>query len=206
MLNTPHGDSMLLYYSRKYAVYNLTFYESVTQNVFCFTWGETDAKWRGSNEIATFLTKYLKNVDQRGITNVILYCDTCSGQNKNKNILAAINNFLRVSKHVGVVHINFLILGHTYMPIDSAHAVIERSEEANCVESLTVGYILWICPPALHSHCARPYLTYTIHTIVPIIPTNFDQDTTFSVINIVHNILTVRLNILPFFCDGGEIF
>lgn len=125
VLNTPHGESMLLYYSRKYAVYNLTFYESGTQNVFCFTWGEADAK-RGSNEIATSLTKYLQNVDQRGIKNVILYCDSCSGQNKNKNVLAAINNFLRVSKLVEVVQINFLLPGHTYMPVDSVHAVIER--------------------------------------------------------------------------------
>ncbi|KAL4704357.1 hypothetical protein ACJJTC_010742 [Scirpophaga incertulas] len=125
VLNTPYGESMLLYYSRKYAVYNLTFYESVTQNVFCVTWGETDAQ-RGSNEIATCLTKYLENVDSRGIKNVILYCDSCSGHNKNKNVLAAINYFLRFSKHIEVVQVNYLLPGHTYMPVDSVHSIMER--------------------------------------------------------------------------------
>lgn len=44
VLNTPYGESMLLYYSRKYAVYNLTMYESGTQNVSCYIWGECDGK------------------------------------------------------------------------------------------------------------------------------------------------------------------
>lgn len=30
MLNTPHGDSMFLFYSRKYTIYNEIFYKSGT--------------------------------------------------------------------------------------------------------------------------------------------------------------------------------
>ncbi|XP_072933165.1 uncharacterized protein [Epargyreus clarus] len=54
VLNTPHGESMLLFYTRKYTVYNLCFYENGTRNGFCYTWGETEGK-RGGNEIATIL-------------------------------------------------------------------------------------------------------------------------------------------------------
>lgn len=125
VLNTPYGESMLLYYSRKYAVYNLTFYESGTQDVFCYTWGESDGN-RGSNEIATCLLKYLADVDRRGVKNLLLYCDSCSGQNKNKTVLTALNLFLKSSNNLQVIQINFLLPGHTYMPVDSVHAVIER--------------------------------------------------------------------------------
>lgn len=125
VLNTPYGESMLLYYSRKYAVYNLTMYESGTQNVSCYIWGECDGK-RGGNEIATCLYKYLREVDERAIKNVLLYCDSCSGQNKNRIVLAAINHFLHISKNIEVVQINYLLPGHTYMPVDSVHAVIEK--------------------------------------------------------------------------------
>lgn len=76
VLNTPFGESMLLYYSRKYAVYNFTIYESDTQNVFCFTWGECDGK-RGGVEIASCLYMYLKELDKTGIKNVLMYCDDC---------------------------------------------------------------------------------------------------------------------------------
>lgn len=48
MLTTPYGETMVLYYSRKYAEFNFTLYESQTQKVFCYTWGESDGK-RGSN-------------------------------------------------------------------------------------------------------------------------------------------------------------
>ncbi|CAG4995795.1 unnamed protein product [Parnassius apollo] len=125
VLNTPHGESMLLYYSRKYAVYNLTFYESGTQDVYCYTWGECDGK-RGSNEIATCLLKYLDVMDRKGTKHLILYCDSCSGQNKNKIVLAAVNNFIKTATNLEVIQLNYLLPGHTYMPVDAVHAVIER--------------------------------------------------------------------------------
>lgn len=54
VLNTSYGESMLFYYSRKYSVYNFTVYESQTKEVYCYSWGEADAK-RGGNEIVTIL-------------------------------------------------------------------------------------------------------------------------------------------------------
>ncbi|CAH1107681.1 unnamed protein product [Psylliodes chrysocephalus] len=65
VLATPHGDSMLLGFSRKYAVYNFTTYESGTQRGICYIWGEKDAK-RGPNEIASNLFHYLQKVDNEG--------------------------------------------------------------------------------------------------------------------------------------------
>jgi len=64
ILNTPHEDSMLLFYSRKYTMFNETFYESGTQNGYCFIWGEQDGM-RGSNEICTTIDKYLTIVEDR---------------------------------------------------------------------------------------------------------------------------------------------
>lgn len=125
VLNTPHGESMLLYYSRKYAVYNLTVYESNTQNGFCYTWGELDGK-RGSAEIGTCLYNYLVEVEKRGAKYIILYCDSCGGQNKNRVILSIFRYFLEISNNVQVIQVNYLLPGHTYMPVDSMHSVIER--------------------------------------------------------------------------------
>lgn len=125
VLATPCGESMMLYYSRKYAVYNFTVYESRTQNGYCYTWGESDGK-RGSCEIATCLLRYLKEVDSKGVKTLLLYCDNCAGQNKNKVILSMIKHFLKQSKNLQVVQLNYLLAGHTYMPVDSMHAVIER--------------------------------------------------------------------------------
>ncbi|CAG9787526.1 unnamed protein product [Diatraea saccharalis] len=133
VLNTPHGENMLLFYSRKYAVYNLCFYESGTRNGFCYTWGETEGK-RGGNEIATILQKYIAEVDSRGsVTNLILYSDSCPGQNKNKLVLAALHNALLQTKHIETIQINYLLPGHTEMTVDSIHATIENSVRNNTI-------------------------------------------------------------------------
>lgn len=127
VLNTPHGNNMLLFYSRKYAVFNLCFYESITRNGFCFIWGESEAK-RGANEIATIIQKYIQNVDSRGnIKFLILYSDSCPGQNKNKVVLATIHNALLQSENLEAIQINYLLPGHTEMSVDSIHSTIEQS-------------------------------------------------------------------------------
>lgn len=127
VLNTPHGQSMLLYYSRKYSMYNETFYESGTRKGFCYLWGEKDGK-RGANEICTILLKYLQVVDKRGyVKEINLFCDSCPGQNKNHQILASILWFLQTSVAVEKICIVYLEPGHTYMPVDSVHATIESN-------------------------------------------------------------------------------
>lgn len=118
---------MQLYYSRKYAVYNLCFYESVTRNGFCYVWGGSEEN-RGANEISTILQKYIKDVDSRGTVKfLILYSDSCPGQNKNKIVLAAIHNALLKSQNLETIQMNYLLPGHTEMTVDSIHSTIESS-------------------------------------------------------------------------------
>lgn len=126
VLNTPHGDNLLLYYARKYAYYNLTVYENITQNAHCYLWGECDGG-RGCNEICTIMFKYLQEVDQRkSIEHISLNCDSCFGQNKNKAMLIMIYDFLNKSTNIKSIKITYLLPGHTYMPVDSIHGTIER--------------------------------------------------------------------------------
>lgn len=127
VLNTPYGkNNMLLYYSRKYSYLNFTVYESKTQNTFCYLWGECDGK-RGSNEICTFLYKYIQKVDTRGtIKSLSLYCDSCSGQNKNRQIVSMLYYALQRCCNLKTITLTFLLPGHTMMPVDSVHACIEN--------------------------------------------------------------------------------
>lgn len=127
VLNVPHTQSMLFYYSRKYSFYNETIYESGTQTAYNFLWGEIDGM-RGANEICSILNKYLNTVDERNtIKSVSLYCDSCPGQNKNRQMISMIYLFLKCqARNINEVKLTFLVPGHTYMPVDSVHANIER--------------------------------------------------------------------------------
>lgn len=119
---------MLLYYSRKLAYYNLSVYESISKAGYCYLWSEVDSL-RGSNEISTIIFSYLKSVDERGIIHeVALYCDSCPGQNKNHKMISMLHYFLlKYSKNIKTITINYLLPGHTYMPVDSIHACIEKN-------------------------------------------------------------------------------
>ncbi|KAF2890229.1 hypothetical protein ILUMI_15944 [Ignelater luminosus] len=113
-----HGPSMLFGFSRKYAVYNFTVYESKSQNGFCYIWGEKDGK-RGVNEICSNLYQCLVKVDDEGqFKSVSFFCDNCPGQNKNKIMVLMMFHFLHHCKNVEELTITYLVAGHTYMPVD----------------------------------------------------------------------------------------
>ncbi|KAF0714952.1 Uncharacterized protein FWK35_00033727, partial [Aphis craccivora] len=127
VLNTPQGQNMNLYYSRKYSVFNCTVYESGTQNSYAYLWGESTGQ-RGANEIVTCIFKYLCDLDKRNTySSIALYCDSCSGQNKNRAMMAMIQYTLEKKlKFIKEIKLCFLLPGHTYMPVDSIHATIEH--------------------------------------------------------------------------------
>lgn len=101
-----------MYYSRKYAVHNLYFYESITRSGFCFVWGESEGD-RGANEIATILEKYVKDVDDLGsVKSRILYSDSCPGQKKNRIVLSALHNCQLVRNEPRPYNVEGLIHKH----------------------------------------------------------------------------------------------
>lgn len=116
-------------------MFNETFYECGTQNVYCFIWGEQDGM-RGSNEICTTIDKYLTIVeDRKTVKSVTLFCDSC--QNKNNVVFAAIVWFMNnKAKHINKVSITYLLPGHTYMLVDSVHSAIVKFKKKNCLGSI----------------------------------------------------------------------
>jgi len=122
----------LYYSSRKFSSYNCTIYESGTQNAYAYLWGELNGK-RGCNEIVTCIHNYLTDIDIKKIHEyVALYCDSCTGQKKNRAMLAMISKSLKSQfTYIKEIKIVFLLPGHTYMPVDSVHASIERFVKDN---------------------------------------------------------------------------
>ena len=121
---SPNND-VTLFYSRKYATYNFTVYNTKTSDGFCFMWGETEGK-RGADEIATCLTKVFTMIDMIGIKTVTMWCDACSGQNKNKIVLTALTMVLANHPELNEIKLCFHLPGHSQMIVDSVHSVIEN--------------------------------------------------------------------------------
>lgn len=78
--------------------------------------------------MCSIMYKYLQSTDQKTtIHTVALYCDFCPGQNKNRQMLSMICRYLQSTLNVQTVTITYLLPGHTFMPVDSVHAGIERA-------------------------------------------------------------------------------
>lgn len=159
VLTTPNGDSMLLYYSRKYAVYNLTVYESKTRRGFCNLWGESDAG-RGAIEVGTCIYRWLEmlchapagsetqHAEKTSATpkHVVMYCDCCGGQNRNRFIVAMLI-YANRNLDIQELELKFLLSGHTYMQVNNVSWF--HCHEHNLTSSSVAVPLLHFCFPLL---------------------------------------------------------
>ncbi|XP_063232484.1 uncharacterized protein LOC134536622 [Bacillus rossius redtenbacheri] len=127
VLTTPHSDSTLMYYARKYAFYNLTVYENRNGRGTCYVWGECDGR-KGSTEISTCVSLWLQDIDkelgEHQQLDIVLYCDNCPGQNKNRCMFSMLYHNCQKLPGVRSIQLKFLLTGHTYMGADTVHSTI----------------------------------------------------------------------------------
>lgn len=123
VLTTPHAEIGPLYYISKVWVWNFTIYEMSSHRSWCNVWNET-VGCRGSNEIASFLWKFINGKSKTGVKEFMLYSDNCGGQNRNKMVFSM---FVKaaIDLEINVTH-RFLEVGHTQNDGDSMHARIEE--------------------------------------------------------------------------------
>ena len=124
VLLSPKLDVSSLFYRRKLSTYNLTTYSLATHEVTCYMWHEGDAG-RGSCEIATCIADFLKTLPD-STKRVILYSDTCSGQNRNQFFSTMCLDVLKDVQIECIDHI-YMESGHSQMECDSAHSTIESA-------------------------------------------------------------------------------
>ncbi|KAJ8676766.1 hypothetical protein QAD02_012553 [Eretmocerus hayati] len=116
VLNTPQSTSSSLYYKRKLSVYNFTVYDIGNHQGWCYVWSEYDAK-KGGNEVASCLFQFFGARRDKGVTKFLLYCDNCTGQNKN-SIVFAMLVYVAIILGIEIV-LTFLETGHTQMEADA---------------------------------------------------------------------------------------
>ncbi|XP_030747603.1 uncharacterized protein LOC115876055 isoform X2 [Sitophilus oryzae] len=126
VLTLPFAGDAQIYFSRKLSLMNFTIYDSM-QNGVCFLWDETGGK-KGSSEIGTCLLKYIQNLP-REVKHVVLYADTCGGQNRNINVFAALIYAVNTLGTLNIIDLKFMENGHSYLEADSIHATIEKNRK-----------------------------------------------------------------------------
>ena len=128
-LPVPYGEHSSYYCKCNFAVYNLTVTDLDTKQCYCYIWDQTVAK-RGGNEISSCLYEHLNDVIRNTyVKHVVLFCDNCLGQNKNRII-----NYMLCVAIVNIpnpecIDLIFLEKGHTQNINDSVDACIEKAKK-----------------------------------------------------------------------------
>ena len=123
VLYTPCNKVSTIFYKRKLCTYNCTLYNLATKEGTCFIWDETEGK-RGSNEIGTSLFNYMKSTLAEEI---VLFSDTCGGQNRNQYITALLQYVVQKHATVKTIEHIYMVQGHSHMEVDSMHSAIEQT-------------------------------------------------------------------------------
>lgn len=127
VLQIPFDETSVTYYMRKLHMYNLTVFDMADNKGYCYMWTEVEGQ-RGSNEIGTCIYKYLESLP-KSVEHVILYSDTCAGQNRNQFMTAALHHAVHNIPNLKIIEQKYLESGHSHMEVDSMHALIEKKSK-----------------------------------------------------------------------------
>jgi hypothetical protein len=172
VLQSPSLSVGALYYKRKLSVYNQTVYSLGDHDADCYV-GHEGTGGRGSSELASCLYKYMKSLPNT-IEHLILYSDTCGGQNRNVNFASMCLHAVTVLSIKTIDHI-YLESGHSQMECDSVHSTIEKAKRTVPIYAPMDYYIV--------NAGARHKNPYAVHAMSHTDFMDFHQMTNYYIVN-----------------------
>ena len=123
----PKSNRSEIFYKRRLSNYNFTLYNLESKEAWAFVWHECIAG-RGANEIASCIQQYLQHLEEdHRIQTIDMYCDGCSGQNKNSILPTMMMSVIEHSSHFQRIRLNIMVPHHSQNENDSLHSCVERA-------------------------------------------------------------------------------
>lgn len=96
-------------------------------SAFMYVWSENVAS-RGGQEIGSCLLRHFREHLAPSVKRIILYSDSCGGQNRNIKMSMLLSNYLCTSS-VDFIEQRFFVSGHSYNSCDRMFGIIEQQSK-----------------------------------------------------------------------------
>lgn len=128
-LETPSLSTSVAFYRRQLWTFNLCIYDEVNEKGYMYMWSENVAS-RGANEIGSCLIRHMNKFLPENAEEIILYSDSCGGQNRNIKMTVLLKKMLTSLENVSTITQKYFISGHSYNSCDRCFGIIDKQRKA----------------------------------------------------------------------------
>ena len=120
----PKIPTNIAYYKRQLNLYNLGIYIGSSKRSIFNLWLENEGG-KGTQEVGSCLRKYILNNIKSPVTDLILWADSCGGQNRSIKLVLMLIHTMQHHTSLQSITLRFLLSGHSFLPNDANFGVIE---------------------------------------------------------------------------------
>ena len=122
-LPTPNITTSDVYYRRQLNFISFNIHVLSDSTSIFYTYDESVAK-KGADDVCSMLKHYFEHILSPTVKHLVMFCDSCAGQNKNFTVMRFLHYTVNTLKRFETVKVVFPIRGHSYMEGDKDMSLI----------------------------------------------------------------------------------
>lgn len=124
-LPLPNISTNDVYYRRQLSLYMFNIHQLSNSEAIFYTYAQIYGK-KGGDEVCSMLWDFIFNHLDSQVKELTIFCDSCSGQNKNYAMFRMLHYIVHYTKRLETITMVFPIRGHSYLECDKNMGLVNQ--------------------------------------------------------------------------------